>query len=87
MFHRESSQPRDTSTLLLNSNKISTRLANLKLLAATTLPLFALSKEALTSSHPIESIEYEGPILAAGVRTHGGDVKFSQVLKPHAFAH
>ena len=59
MFQKERCQPRDTSTLLFNGNKISTRLANLKLLVATIFSLLALSKKALASSHPLHSTEYD----------------------------
>ena len=85
LFQKESCQPGDTSTLLLNGNKISPRLANLKLLVAATFSLLALGKKALASGHPLQAVQYVASVLAAGVCTQGGKVKFSQVLMLRAF--
>ena len=85
MFQKESCQPRNTSTLFLNGKKIPPRLANLKLLVAATFSLLTLGKKALTSSHPLQAVQYVGSVLAAGDWTQDSKVKFSQVLKLRAF--
>ena len=87
MFQKEGCQPRDTATLLFNGNKISTRLAHLKLLVATIFSLLILGKKSLTSSHPLQGTEYVGSVLAAGVRlrSQSGQVEFSKVRKLKAF--
>ena len=87
MFQKESCQPGDTATLLLNGNKISTRLANLKLLVAAIFSLLASGKKAFTSGHHLQGVENVGSVLAAGVWTHGSNMKSSQVLKPRVFTH
>ena len=74
MFWKESCQPRYTTALLFNGNKISPRLANLKLFVAATFFLFAEGKKALASSDNLQGVEYVGPVLAAGVGTQGGNV-------------
>ena len=80
MFQKESCHPRDTSTLLLNSNKIPPRLANLKLLVAATFSLLTLGKKTLTSGHPLQAVQYVGAVLAAGVWTQGAKVELSKFL-------
>ena len=80
MFQKESCQPRNTSTLLFNGNKIPTRLANLKLLVAATFSLLVLGKKALTSGHPLQAVEYVASVLAAGVWTQGAKVELSKFL-------
>ena len=80
MFQKECCQPRDTTTLLFDSKKIPTRLANLKLLVAAAFSLVALGKKALTSRHPLQAVEYVGSVLAAGVWTQGAEVKLSKFL-------
>ena len=85
MFQKERCQPRDTATLLFDGNKISTRLANLKLLVATIFSLLALSKKALASSHPLQSTEYVGSVLATGVRIQSGKVQSNKALKLKVF--
>ena len=85
MFQKESCQPRDTSALLFNGNKIPTRLANLKLLVAATFFLLVLGKKVLTSGHPLQAAEYVGSVLATGDWTQDSKVKFRQVLKLRAF--
>ena len=86
VFQEESCQPRDTATVLFNSMKISSSLASLKFLVATTLPLLTKGKKTLTSGHNLQSAEDMGPILAAGVRVYGCDVNFSQLLESWAMA-
>ena len=86
MFQKESCQPGDTVALLFNGNKISPRLANLKLLVATAFSLLALAKKAFTSGHHLQGVEYVGSVLAFGVWTQAGKMKFGQVLKSGAFA-
>ena len=85
MFQKECCQPRDTATLLFNGNKISTRLAILKLLVATIFSLLILGKKTLTSSHPLQGTEYVGSVLAAGIWTQSGKVEFSKALQLKAF--
>ena len=80
MFQKECCQPRDTATLLFDSEKIPTRLANLKLLVAAAFSLVALGKKALTSRHPLQAVEYVGSVLAAGVWTQGAEVELSKFL-------
>ena len=85
MFQKECCQPRDTTALLFDSEKIPTRLANLKLLVAAAFSLVALGEKALTSRHPLQAVEYVGSVLATGVWTQSGKVEFSKVLVVQAF--
>ena len=81
MFQKESCHPRDTATLLFNSEKISASLASLKFLVATTFFVLTQGKKTLTSGHNLQSAEDMGSILAAGVRVQSGEVNFGQVLR------